>query len=110
MPHSAIRSGSTLSSCRAQRDRRPPVVELGLVVDELARLAVARAEVPVVEHERGQARGGEALGVRVEALLADAVEAVADHDAGHRFRAGRAIVPGGAPSALALDDEVITPH
>ena len=110
MPHSAIRSGSTSVELTRARDRRAPVLELGLVVDELARLAFARPEMPVVEHQRGQAGGREALGVRVQPLLADAVEAVADHDAGHVSVPVGAIVPGGAPSTLALDDEVITPH
>jgi hypothetical protein len=91
-------------------DRGPPVLELGLVVDELARLAFARSEVPVVEHQCREPGLREARAVGVQPLLADSIEAVADHDTGHGVVRVGVIEPGGAPSALALDDEVITPH
>ncbi len=61
------------------RDGGAPVLELAADAQQLARLALAGAEVAVVEHQRGQAGGGEALGVGVQALLAHGAEAVG-HD------------------------------
>ena len=40
------------------------------LIQQLARLTAARAEVPVVEHQRGEAGLREALGVRRQALVA----------------------------------------
>ena len=62
-------------------DRGPPVRELAADVEQLARLAAAGAEMAVVEHERGQAGRGEALGVGGQALVVHGGEAVAEHDA-----------------------------
>jgi hypothetical protein len=92
-------------------DRRPPVVELGAVVVELAWLALAGAEEAVVEDERGDPGGGEALGVGVEALLADAVEAVRDDDQWAVGWIPRAVVPGGAGLPVRCECDVVArPH
>ena len=81
------------------RERCRPVAELALDVEQLAGLAAAVAEVPVGEHQRGDARVGEPLGVRLQAVLPRCAEAVAeDHQrrplgVGHE-QPGPAVVAG----------------
>src|SRR5215208_4628254 len=89
-------------------DRGAPVVELCLGVDHLTGLAVARSEEAIVEDERRDADGGEALRVRVKPLLADAVEAVPDDDARRRRGTGRTIVPGATADVLRLESDVVS--
>jgi hypothetical protein len=61
------------------------VAHLGPGVDLLAWLAVAGAEVAVVEHQRPQPAGGERLGEAVEEHLLDSGEAVGHDDRGNRI-------------------------
>jgi hypothetical protein len=61
-----------------------PVLELAVDVQQLPRLTAAGAEVAVVEDERGEAGGREALGVRRQALVAHRGQAVAEHDRARR--------------------------
>jgi hypothetical protein len=65
-------------------DRVAVVADLRPRVDLLARLAVAGAEVAVVEHQRPKATGGERLTEAVEIHLLDGGEAVRHHDRGDR--------------------------
>ena len=64
-------------------DRMAVVANLGPRVDLLARLAIARTEVAVVEHERGQPGRGEPLGIGVQVHLLHGREAVRHDDDGH---------------------------
>ena len=80
-------------------------------VDLLTRLAVARAEVAVVEHERVQARRGEHLGEGVEVHLLDRGEPVRHHDGGSP--PGHPLPPVQPPSqgdALGVELDVATIH
>ena len=97
-PNVATRSGSTPGSDARERDRRAPVVELARGLEQV-RLAAAVAEAAVVEHERGEARRGEALGERPEPVAARAGQAVR-HDDDRRVAQSprRAVEPRGAES------------
>jgi hypothetical protein len=57
-------------------DRCLPVAELTADIQQLARVPVTVAEVAVIEDEGREPGLSEALGVRVEALVADRREAV----------------------------------
>ena len=100
MPHSAIRVGVDLVEAARVGERRGPVAELALDVEQLARLAAAVAEVPVGEDQRGDAGVREPARVGLEPVLAGAAEAVAeDHQrralgVGHE-QPGAALVAGG---------------
>ena len=80
-------------------ERRGPVAELALDVEQLAGLAAAVAEVPVGEDERGDASVREPARVGLEPELAGRAEAVAeDHErralgVGHE-QPGPALVAG----------------
>ena len=74
------------------RDGGRPVFELLVDVEQLSRLALARAEVAIVEDQAGVAGLAEALGVGVESHLAHGAETVAhDHDGGRRGHARRGL-------------------
>jgi hypothetical protein len=92
------------------RDRRPPVVELARGVEQV-RLAPAVPEAAMVEHERRDARGREALGERPEAIAPRPRQAVGhDDDRGGRRRAGGWVEPGGAGVGAGGEVEVSTVH
>lgn len=74
-------------------------------------LAAAVAEAAVVEDERGDAGGSEALRERSQRVAAGPGEAVGHDDDRCRRRAARGrIEPGGAAVATRLKDEVLTIH
>jgi hypothetical protein len=65
-------------------DRVAIVLDLRPRIDLLSRLAVTRAETPVVEDQHGQTGLGKALGVGVEIHLLDRREPVRHHDGRQR--------------------------
>ena len=66
-----------------ERDRIAVIADLLPWVDFLARLAAARAEIPVVEDQRAEAPRGEHLGEFVEIHLLHGRKAVRHHDRRH---------------------------
>jgi hypothetical protein len=60
-------------------ERRGPILELAFDVEELARLALASAEVTVVKRENGKSAGLKALCIPVEAHLLDRAQTVTHH-------------------------------
>ena len=78
-------------------DRGRPVLVLEADVDQLPRLTLAVAEVPVVEHKRGAAGLDKALGVGGKPVRARTREPVRHHDARRRgVDVGGEIQPRGA--------------
>ena len=75
-----MRSASTSCSVHGVGDGVAVVAHLLPGIDLLARLAVAGAEVAVVEDERREAGGGEHLGEAVEIHLLHGREAVRHDD------------------------------
>ncbi len=78
-PKVATRSGSMPGQRAGEGDRRAPVLELARGLEEV-RLAAAVAEAAVVEDERRDAGGREALGERPEPVAARAGQAVRHDD------------------------------
>ena len=80
-------------------------------VDLLAGLAVAGAEVAVVEHQRVEPGRGEEFGVAVQVHLLDRGEAVRQDD--RRRRAGRvvgAVEPAAQGHAFGVELDVASSH
>ena len=91
-------------------DRRPPVLELALRLEQV-RLAAAVAEAAVVEDERRDARRREALGEGPEPVAPRPREPVRhDHDRRLRRVARGGIEPGGAGVCARLEFEVFSVH
>jgi hypothetical protein len=82
-PH-ADAVGGELRARLGVGDRVAVVADLLPGVDLLARLAVAGAEIAVVEHQRPQPPGGERLGEVVQVHFLDRGEAVGHDDGGDR--------------------------
>ncbi|MNF58334.1 hypothetical protein D3C84_398860 [compost metagenome] len=76
-----------------------PVFELTADVEELARLALAVAEVAIIEDEAGIPDSHETLGERRQSHPLRPAEAVPHHYDGKRPRAQRSIQPGVTPQA-----------
>lgn len=93
----AERAGWTRKAAGAG-DRGAPVGALAPEQDERAGLASAATEVAVIEGKRGEPGAGKELAVAGEALVVDAGEAHAEHDAGSPLIAarGRAAQPSDA--------------
>src|SRR2546422_1050790 len=91
------------------RDRGAVVVELSLDAHELARLALARAQVAEVEQQRVVAGGGELLGIGLETTVAGVAKGVAHDDAWAPVAVAGRAVPGGAASAV-RDEIAVASH
>jgi hypothetical protein len=93
------------------RERGVAVLVLAAHVEQLARLAAARAEVPEVDRERGDAGGGEQLAVAIELLVARRGEAVHEQDRRHGVvRPVREVEPRRDGLAADGDLGVLAPH
>ena len=93
-----------------ERDRRAPVLELERRLEEVG-LARAVAEPAVVEDERLEAGGGEALGEGAEPIAPRAREAVGhDDDRPLPGCAGGRVMPCGAGLCAGSEGEISTAH
>ena len=99
-----------LGAAAGVRHRRCPVLVLAPDVEQLPRLARAGTEVAVVEDQHVMARGGEALGIRIEAHLLHPGQAMRHHHARRPLDTLGAVKPARARLTVRGEYDILSTH